>query len=224
MATYKITKNSLLFFSAKDFLDSINTIFEFRFVETTFPKWILEYRGLDDFIWQRKPISFCLTTTCCVKNDARRGCYKIGHTDNKKSDEDDQILKMYFTLRDLLVQAVNKPNLNMAGGHVCQVADLRISSPFEFRHVEFPDWQKVPGQTTIRIGNCQSQSSSFICIANGTYEQISSFKLFWAFNTWKYREIVKSETSTNKRKLEPENTPEPVPELAKRVCQENYEP
>ena len=223
MATYNITKNSLLFFSAKDFLDSIETLFEFRFVETSFPKWVLEFRHFDEFIWQRKPISFCLTTNC-VKTDSRRKCYKIGHTNNKKSDEDGHILKMYYTLHELLVKAMNKPNLILPEEHVCTVADLKIGSPFEFLHAEFPDWQKLPGQTTIRIGNCQSQSSSFICIVNGTYEQISSFKLFWSFNTWKYREIVKSETPTNKRKLEPENTPEPVPELAKRVCQENDEP
>ena len=77
MATYNITKNSFLFFSAKDFLDSINTLFEFRFVETSFPKWVLEFRPVDELIWQRKPISFCLTTNF-VKNDARRKCYAIG--------------------------------------------------------------------------------------------------------------------------------------------------
>ena len=62
METFKTTNNSLLFFSAKDFLDSINTIFQFRFVETKNNKWILEFRPISDLIWQRKPISICLTT------------------------------------------------------------------------------------------------------------------------------------------------------------------
>ena len=214
MATYNITKNSLLFFSAKDFLDSINTIFEFRFVQTGFPKWVLEFRPVDELIWQRKPMSFCLTTNF-VKNDSRRRCYaigQIGHREkNKIFEEDAHIIKMYYTLHALLIKALNKPDYILPElllpEPVIAVSDLKVARPFEFVHDELPDWQKVPGQPTIRFGN-----ACFSLNDGGS-------KLFWSFNIWKYRKIDKSE----KRKLEPENTTEPVPELAKRVCQENCE-
>ena len=62
MATYKNTNNCLLFFSAKIFLDAVNTLFQFRFVETKDKKWVLEFRSVDELIWQRKPISICLTS------------------------------------------------------------------------------------------------------------------------------------------------------------------
>ena len=60
MATYKNTNNGLLFFSAKFFLDAVNTLFQFRFVETKDNKWVLEFRPVNELIWQRKPISICL--------------------------------------------------------------------------------------------------------------------------------------------------------------------
>ena len=59
--TYKNTNNCLLFFSAKNFLDAIDTIFQFRFVETN-SKWVLEFRPVNELIWLRKPISIALTT------------------------------------------------------------------------------------------------------------------------------------------------------------------
>ena len=105
-----------------------------------------------------------------------------------------------------MVEALNKPDLELPE-HLVSVSDIQIRSPYHFQAKEFPDWQKVPGQTTIRFGN------ACFSLNNG------GSKLFWSFNIWKYRKIDKSE----KRKLEPENTTEPVPELAKRVCQENCE-
>ncbi len=215
MATYNITKNSLLFFSAKDFLDSINTIFEFRFVQTGFPKWVLEFRPIDELIWQCKPLSICLTNNL-VKKDVRRRCYaigQIGYHKKKIFEEDGHILKMYYTLHELLVKALDKSKFLLPDFFlpepVISVSDFKVGAPFEFVHDEFPDWQKVPGQSTIRFGNAT------FSINDG------GIKLFWSFNIWKYRKNDKSVIPTNKRKLEPENTTEPVPELAKRVCQEN---
>ena len=60
--TYKNTNNSLLFFTAKHFLDAIDTIFQFRFVESKENKQVLEFRAINQLIWERKPISVALTT------------------------------------------------------------------------------------------------------------------------------------------------------------------
>ena len=60
--TYKNTNNSLLFYTAKHFLDAVNTLFHARFVESKDNKWVLEFRPVTEIIWQRKPISIALTT------------------------------------------------------------------------------------------------------------------------------------------------------------------
>ena len=74
MATYKNTNNSLLFFSAKFFLDAVNTLFQFRFVETK-DKWVLEFRPVNELIWQRKPISICLTSNQIELNQDKASYY-----------------------------------------------------------------------------------------------------------------------------------------------------
>ena len=81
MATaYKNTNNCLLFFTAKNFLDSIDTIFQFRFVETNH-KWVLEFLPINDVIWQRKPISVALTTNH-IDFNKDTGYYKIVASEN----------------------------------------------------------------------------------------------------------------------------------------------
>ena len=47
--------------TAKDFLTAIDTIFNFRYVETS-NKWILEFRPINELIWHHKPISIALHT------------------------------------------------------------------------------------------------------------------------------------------------------------------
>ena len=93
MSTYKNTNNCLLFFSAKFFLDSINSIFHFRFVETKDNKWVLEFRPVDEFIWQRKPISICLKTNQ-IEFNKDTGYYLI-EPNEQNIEEDVQILKVY---------------------------------------------------------------------------------------------------------------------------------
>ena len=92
MATYINTNNCLLFFSANFFLDSINTIFQFRFVETKHNKWVLEFRPVNDIIWQRKPISICLTTNHIESSTDT--IYQITPSE-LNIEEDVQILKFF---------------------------------------------------------------------------------------------------------------------------------
>ena len=107
-STYKNTNNCLLFFTAKIFLDAVVTIFHFRFVETS-SKWVLEFRPVNDLIWQRKPISIALTTNHIEYNKDTEN-YHICNNDNNV-EEDIHILKVYYTLHQLLLEAINKPDL-----------------------------------------------------------------------------------------------------------------
>ena len=54
-------------------MDAIDTIFQFRFVETN-SKWVLEFRPVNELIWQRKPISIALTTNHIEFNKDTENC------------------------------------------------------------------------------------------------------------------------------------------------------
>ena len=90
-------------------MDAVNTLFQFRFVETKDKKWILEFRPVDELIWQRKPISICLTSNQIELNQDKASYYIT--TCENNVEEDVQILKVYYILHDLLVEALNKPDL-----------------------------------------------------------------------------------------------------------------
>ena len=134
MATYKNTNNCLLFFSAKFFLDAVNTLFQFRFVETKVKKWVLEFRPVDELIWQRKPISICLTSNQIELNQDT-GYYHIATCENN-IEEDVQILKVYYILHELLVEELNKPDMILPQ-HCVSVSDLKIWSPYHFDILNF---------------------------------------------------------------------------------------
>ena len=126
MATYKHTNNSLLFFSANFFLEAYNTLFQFRFVETKDKKWILEFRPVNELIWQRKPISICLINNQIALNKDKTAYYIT--TCENNIEEDLQILKVYYILHELLVEALNKPDLILPQ-HCVSVSDLNIYAP-----------------------------------------------------------------------------------------------
>ena len=178
--TYKNTNNCLLFFTAKNFLDSIDTIFQFRFVETNH-KWVLEFRPINDVIWQRKPISVALTTNH-IDFNKDTGYYKIVASENN-IEEDVHLLKTYNYLKAILVQAINKDDLNLSASPV-SVADLKLYAPYHFDDKTFPDWLKQPGKPTLRISN------------GGVKDNYANNYI--AFNNWKYIEIAKREASNKK--------------------------
>ena len=192
--TYKNTNNCLLFFSAKFFLDAIDSIFNFRYVESKDDKWVLEFRPVNELIWQRKPISICLTTNH-IETTTNQNIYQITPSENNNIEEDVQILKAYYVLHQLLVDALNKPDLILPS-HFISVTQIKLFAPYHFDHTIFPHWLKQPGQSTIRISNAAYKNN---------YANINL-----AFNNWKYITLLQRETSTKKRKLEIENTPEPV--------------
>ena len=191
-STYKNTNNCLLFFTAKDFLDAIDTIFNFRFVETN-NKRVLEFRPINELIWQRKPISIALATNQ-VEYYQDTNNYHLVNTDYN-IEEDVQILKAYYVLHQLLVDTLNKPDL-LLPSHFISVTQIKLFAPYHFDHTTFPDWLKQPGQSTIRISNAAYKNN---------YANINL-----AFNNWKYITLLQRETTNKTRKLQIENTPEPV--------------
>ena len=203
MATYKNTNNCLLFFSAKFFLDAVNTLFQFRFVETKDKKWVLEFRPVNELIWQRKPISICLTNNQIELNQDKASYYIT--TCENNVEEDLQILKVYYTLHELLVEALNKPDLILPQ-HCVSVSQLKIWPPYHFDHSKFASWKNLPGQTTLRVSNA------------GVRDNYAN--IYLAFNNWKYIHLAKRETSNRKRKLEPEIVSETISnEILCKECQ-----
>jgi hypothetical protein len=191
--TYKNTNNCLLFFTAKIFLDAINIIFEFRFVESKENKWVLEFRPVNQLIWERKPISIALTTNHIEYNKDTNN-YFISNNDNN-IEEDVHILKVYKTLHLLLKEAINKPDLTIPHCPV-SVSQIKVFVPYHFYNSKFPAWLEGPGQPTLRISNGGVQDNSAT--------------IYLAFNNWKYIQILQRQATNKKRKLEPEETPEPV--------------
>ena len=192
--TYKNTNNSLLFFTAKTFLDAIDTIFQFRFVESKENKWVLEFRPVNAIIWERKPISIALTTNHIEFNNDTK-YYFITNNENN-IEEDVHILKVYSTLHDLLVTAINNSELNQSETKI-SVSDLKLWEPYHFDNSKFPAWLKGPGQPTLRISN------------GGIKDNYAN--IYLAFINWKYIQLLKREATNKKRKLEPEDTPESIP-------------
>ena len=192
-STYRNTNNCLLFMTAKFFLDSIDSIFQFRFVESKDNKWVLEFCPVGEIIWQRKPISICLKTNH-IEFNKDTGHYLIVPNEHN-IEEDVQLLKAYSTLHDLLVQAINNPELNQSATKI-SVSDLKLWAPYHFDHSKFPTWLNQPGQTTLRISNAACKDN----YAN----------ILLAFNNWKYIQLAKRE-SNKKRKLEVESLPESIP-------------
>ena len=113
---------------------------------------------------------------------------------------------MYYTLHELMVEALNKPDLILPK-HLVSVSDIILRSPYHFRIGEFPDWRKQPGQTTIRI-------------SSAGYKANNSVDIYFAFNNWKYEQHTskRREAAIKKRKLESEIVPETISNEI--VCEE----
>ena len=198
MSTCKKTNNRLLFFSAKCFLDSIKSIFQFRFVETKENKWVLEFRPVNELIWQRKPISICLTSNK-IEFKPDQESYNITPCENN-IEEDAHVIKVYYVLHQLLVDALNKSEL-LLPQHFVSVSDLKLFTPYHFDHTKFSSWKRIPGLATLRISNAG---------VNDNYANI-----YLAFNNWKYIRLAKRKTS---KQMESEVVPETITNEI--VCQE----
>ena len=106
-----------------------------------------------------------------------------------------------------MVEAMKLPDLVLPENYV-SISDIQLRSPYHFKEREMPAWQQVPGQTTIRISNAGYKIKNSVDFVD----------IYLAFNVWKYRKVVKSESSIKKRKMEYEFVPETVSN--KILCEE----
>ena len=150
---------------------------------------------MNELIWQRKPISICLTSNH-IETTTNQNIYQITPSENNNIEEDVQILKAYYVLHQLLVDALNKPVL-LLPSHFISVTQIKLFAPYHFDHTTFPDWLKQPGKPTLRISN------------GGVKDNYANNYI--AFNNWKYIKLLQRKTSYKNRKLEIEDLPQPVP-------------
>ena len=104
--SFKETSNCLLFFSAKNFLESIGTTFEYRYTKAEDGKFILQFRALKGSEWKTKPVSFCITHHG-LKKDEANNFYSLEVTTSDAADEAFAIVNVQDFLNQLML--VNGP-------------------------------------------------------------------------------------------------------------------
>ena len=104
--TSKETSNCLLFFSAKYFLESIGTTFEYRYTRTEDGKFVLQFRALKRSEWKSKPVSFCIVHYG-LKKVEEESFYTLDATSSDAAKEAYAIVNVQDYLNQLML--VNGP-------------------------------------------------------------------------------------------------------------------
>lgn len=195
MTTYNNGRNGLMFFSCKCFLESVDTLFHFRWVANTgsssnrddYETYVLEFKPVDEEVWQRKPVNICLLSNFIHLTPPIESYTITNHT-NTDDDEIVDYFKVKELLHKLLIVAcdikepssiyIEKPEANRL---------YFIKPPFRFKMRQFPKFQEQQGKVSIRISNGSKYTDTDTCF------------LYWTFNSWKY--IMKGESIIKKRKL-----------------------
>ena len=180
MATFKETQNSLVFFSAKAFLDSIDTLFEYRYSKVEgADRFVFEHRSLGGE-WKRKAISVCVKDheLNSVPNEK---FYQLISAPNEGLAEAEELLRLqeFLNHKVLEVTASNGQPLTKTYSNVSQ---LKIFPPFRFTTESFSRIQKEPGTLCLKIGNGWQMDSD----VKGYY-----YGAFLSFNSWKFRVVLK---------------------------------
>ena len=139
MATYKELSKCISFYSAKDFLDSINKLFEYKFDKVPGQnKYILMYRPINTTEWKVKAISFCVKNHTVQKEDDNyRLVTSIGNT-----DEDMFILDIKEYLENLMVE-------NKTQRVAEDISKIRLGTPYGWTDEKEFQFLKEPGLLTL---------------------------------------------------------------------------
>lgn len=206
MSTHNETKNSLIFFSAKDFLEAVGISFEFRFTKiTNGDKFLLQFRPIGSEGWEQKSINICLRHHNVVSQERH---YSLAPLPDALPELVDDEAKYLLDLRDYINQRLLKATLGPRQPiekSIDNLVDLVIYGPYKFTPNKLEGIQALPGVFTLRIGN-----GWILDHEDHTYH----YGFFLQFNTWKYlqpssrkqkREIVLPlETPTKLLKRVPE--------------------
>lgn len=195
MSGCKETTNSLLFFSAKDFLESVGVNFEFRFQKITKrDKYLLQYRRLPSESWEQKPISFCLRYHTVLPGSLHYMFVPIEVPEITPAQVEDEA-KWILDLTDYLNARLVQATLGQFGHRqprtysVTEIAKLRIFAPYGFQRESFPtSWTQIPGLPTIRLG--QGYANDYDLGKDHTYR----CGFFYQFNNWRYQQILDRRT------------------------------
>jgi len=192
--TSKETSNCLLFFSAKYFLESIGTTFEYRYIRTEEGKFVFQYRSLQGSEWKAKPVSFCIVNHGIKKVD-EESFYTLDATSADAKDEAYAIVNVQDYLNQLML--VNGPVGRTPIHKIYKdESEIKILKPYRFNAASFFNSQKEPGLITLRIGN-----GWLFDAANDSYYYGANLK----FNSWKH-------VTVKKRKAEIQVYPETAAE------------
>ena len=200
MTTYKNSNNGLKFFSCNFFLDSVDTIFHFRWVSIQGKPfyrremYVLEFKPVNEDIWQRKPVNICLTTNY-IHLTPEIESYTIVN-DTKKDDDE---MADYYKVKELLLNLLTDATSIMEPRAVYDQHELNlyhfIKPPNRFTMDTFVTFQKKQGLVTIRISYGTKSHATHSCFLN------------WSFNSSKY---MKREPLIKKRKMEAAIEPETI--------------
>jgi len=202
MTTYTNAKNGLFFYSCKCFLDSVDTIFHFRWVSSTgsvynqdnYENYVLEFKLVDEDMWQRRPVNICLTNNYIHLYEEIES-YTIVNDTKKDDDEMVDFFKVQEILLNLLIKDCNiKEPTSIYRDWLAPHGIHFIKPPFRFQMKQFDAFLKQQGKVSIRISSGAKYPDNDTC-----YLKLS-------FNCWKY--IMKREPLIKKRKIEVENEPE----------------
>jgi len=192
--TSKETSNCLLFFSAKYFLESIGTTFEYRYTKAEDGKFVLQFRALQGSEWKSKPVSFCIEHHGLKKVD-EESFYTLDALTPGAKDEAYAIVNVQDFLNQLML--VNGPVGRTPIHKIYKdESEIKILKPYRFNAASFFNSQKEPGLITLRIGN-----GWLFDAANDSYYYGANLK----FNSWKH-------VTLKKRKAEVQVYPETAAE------------
>ena len=178
--TSKETSNCLLFFSAKYFLESIGTTFEYRYTRTEDGKFVLQFRALKGSEWKSKPVSFCIAHHG-LKKVEEDSFYTLDATSSDAAEEAYAIVNVQDYLNQLML--VNGPVGRTPMHKIYKdESEIKILKPYRFNPVSFFNTHKEPGLICLRIGH-----GWLFDTATDSYYYGASLK----FNSWKYVALKK---------------------------------
>ena len=150
-----------MFLSCKLFLDSVDTIFHFRWVPNTdnsynrvnYESYVLEFKLVDELMWQRKPVNICLITNY-IHLTPEIESYTIVNDTKKDDDEMVDYCKVQDILLNLLIKDCNiKEPSSIYRDWLAPHGIHFIKPPYRFKMPQFDAFQKQQGLVSIRISN-----------------------------------------------------------------------
>ena len=215
MSGYKENKRSLTFLSAKAFLDSVGTQFEYRFAKLdNREKLVFQYRPVGTEEWLQKYIHIVIHHYNIDAHPVKAG-YCLNASPFCPPEAVDDEGKYLLDMNDFLNHRVLDVTLNTrqpVERPLQNVADLMLYAPMNFDRKNISVVQNKPGLLTIRIDNGWTLDAG----ANTYF-----YGAFLKFNAWKHLDgTMTARPKLQKRKLE-EALPTPTPETETQVAVED---